>query len=283
MESISCILYFVSNLGNSGVQRFKRCTNWSWNEEVMVIWRQPHQTVWKFRSCEISYEINLSLRKFRSPKPILQLRNELWNHLQAHVCHFTSWNSIFAAANHVAKSPPSCESSCKSSPSCEITSKLRIKLQIIFKLRNRLQVAKSQIQLAKSKFKLAKWTLPTCDIHLCNLKYLQPTQLDFFLKILCKFLFSPCNKLKILLGYFLENIFYIYLWTNVKKYHDRSDICNPREDDHIKKYILQSTCSVFPWYFCFLIIFISSKSNSEDVSSEDEWLGFLPLGVKKVG
>ena len=126
LESISCILYVVSKLGKSEVQHFKRCANWSWNEEVMAIWRQPHQAVRKFRSCEI----NLSLRKFRSPKPILQLRNELWNHLQAHVCHFTSWNSIFAAANHVAKSPPSCESSCKSSPSCEITnSTCKIKVQ----------------------------------------------------------------------------------------------------------------------------------------------------------
>ena len=34
---------------------------------------------------------------------------------------------------------------------------------------------------------------------------------NFSQDILCKFLFSPCNKLKILLGHFLENIFYIYL------------------------------------------------------------------------
>ena len=86
LESISCILYVFSKLGKSGVQRFKRCVNWSWNEEVMVVWRQPHQVVRKFRSCEI----NLLLRKFRSTKPISQLQNELWNHLQAHVCHFAS-------------------------------------------------------------------------------------------------------------------------------------------------------------------------------------------------
>ena len=86
LESISCILYVFLKLGKSAVQRFKRCVNWSWNEEIMVVWRQPHQAVRKFRS----YEINLLLRKFRSTKPISQLRNELWNHLQAHVCHFTS-------------------------------------------------------------------------------------------------------------------------------------------------------------------------------------------------
>ena len=46
---------------------------------------------------------------------------------------------------------------------------------------------------------------------------------------------------------------------------------------------IQSTCSNFHIYFCFLILFISSQSNSEDFSSEDERLGSLSLGVKKVG
>ena len=44
---------------------------------------------------------------------------------------------------------------------------------------------------------------------------------------------------------------------------------------------MQSTCSVFHIYFCFLILFISNQSNSEDFSSEDERLGFSSLGVKK--
>ena len=66
-----------------------------------------------FHSCEMKSTCEIS-------QGVSQLRN----HLQAHVCHFASWNSIFAAANHVAKSPPSCESSCKSSPSYIITSKL---------------------------------------------------------------------------------------------------------------------------------------------------------------
>ena len=70
-----------------------------------------------FRSCEMS-------REMKSTCEISQGVSQLRNHLQAHVCHYASWNSIFAAANHVAKSPPSYETSCKSSPSCGITSKL---------------------------------------------------------------------------------------------------------------------------------------------------------------
>ena len=72
---------------------------------------------------------------------ILQVVSQLGNHLQAHVCHFTSSNSLFIAVNQVAKSSPSCESSC----------------EIISKLWNHLQVVKSQIQLAK-------WTISTCKI-----------------------------------------------------------------------------------------------------------------------
>ena len=125
----------------------------------MAIWRQPHQVQRKFRSCKISLRNQLV--------KILQVVSQLGNHLQAHVCHFTSSNSLFTAVNQVAKSSPSCESSC----------------EIISKLWNHLQVAKSQIQLAK-------WTISTCEIftsciwtweiHLCNLRYLRPTQLDFF-------------------------------------------------------------------------------------------------------
>ena len=34
-----CVWYLVSKLGKSGVHRFKRCLIWSWNEEVMAVWR----------------------------------------------------------------------------------------------------------------------------------------------------------------------------------------------------------------------------------------------------
>ena len=46
---------------------------------------------------------------------------------------------------------------------------------------------------------------------------------------------------------------------------------------------IQSTCFAFHIYFYFLILFLSSQSNSEDFSSEDERLGSLSLGVKKAG
>ena len=45
----------------------------------------------------------------------------------------------------------------------------------------------------------------------------------------------------------------------------------------------QSTRSVSSSYFCFLVSFVSSQSNSEDFSSEDERLGSSSLGVKKAG
>ena len=37
---ISCVLYLISKLGKSGAHSFKRCSIWSWKEEVMAIWRQ---------------------------------------------------------------------------------------------------------------------------------------------------------------------------------------------------------------------------------------------------
>ena len=44
MELKLCIPYVVSNLGKSRVQRFKWCTIWIWNEEVMAIWRWTAQS-----------------------------------------------------------------------------------------------------------------------------------------------------------------------------------------------------------------------------------------------
>ena len=123
-------------------------------------------------SCVKILQLRNELRKFRSPKPISQLQNEI--HLRN-----------FARCFTIAKPPASTRvplrklklhfRSCE--PRCKITSKLRIKLQIISKLHNHLQVVKSQIQLAKSKFKLAKWIIQrvnhlvksTCAISdICN-------------------------------------------------------------------------------------------------------------------
>ena len=42
---ISCILYLVSKLGKSGVHIFKWYSIWSWNEEVIAIWRRA-RTLW---------------------------------------------------------------------------------------------------------------------------------------------------------------------------------------------------------------------------------------------
>ena len=48
MESIVYMLYIISKLGKSGVQRFKWCAIWSWNEEVMANWRQLHKAEKEF-------------------------------------------------------------------------------------------------------------------------------------------------------------------------------------------------------------------------------------------
>ena len=50
LESILDIIYIVSNLGKSEVQHFKRCANQSWNEEVMVMWRQLHKVEGPFQN-----------------------------------------------------------------------------------------------------------------------------------------------------------------------------------------------------------------------------------------
>ena len=38
------ILYIILKLRKSGIQCFKRCMIWIWNEEVMAIWRQTTQS-----------------------------------------------------------------------------------------------------------------------------------------------------------------------------------------------------------------------------------------------
>ena len=47
------------------------------------------------------------------------------------------------------------------------------------------------------------------------------------------------------------------------------------------KKVIHKALLCLTFSFCFLVILISSKSNSEDVFPEDEWLGFLFLGVKE--
>ena len=117
------------------------------------------------------------ISQLRNPlAKISQGVSQLRNHLQAHVCHFASWNSIFAAVK----------------PCCKIISKLRTKVQnhlqvanqgaksslscepsykIIFKLWMKFP---NHLQVAKSTFS-CEMDNSTCKIHLCNLRYLQPT------------------------------------------------------------------------------------------------------------
>ena len=63
LESISCIIHVVSKLRKLGIQRFKRCTNWSWYKGVIAIGSQSHQakscnqplaTKWRLSAYEIS-------------------------------------------------------------------------------------------------------------------------------------------------------------------------------------------------------------------------------------
>ena len=77
-KSILGIPYIGSKLKKSGVQLFKLCTNWSWNEDVMVIWRQ-------LRKSEGSFQIQLvnSKSKLWIWNPIPNDPNFEFTH-----CHF---------------------------------------------------------------------------------------------------------------------------------------------------------------------------------------------------
>ena len=73
------IIYLISNIGKSGVQHFKRCANWSWNEEIMAVWRRTRKAKRKI------------------------------SQLLAHECHFTAAQPHFAAVKWAAKMVPGCE------------------------------------------------------------------------------------------------------------------------------------------------------------------------------
>ena len=49
LESNSYMLYIISKIRKLGVQRFKRCAIWSWNEKVMAIWMRLHKAKEEFR------------------------------------------------------------------------------------------------------------------------------------------------------------------------------------------------------------------------------------------
>ena len=73
-----CIPYVILKLWKSGVQRFKWCAIWSWNKEVMAVWRRTRKAEREFRS---------------------------WNHPLAHECHFAVPYAHFTAAKWAAKIP----------------------------------------------------------------------------------------------------------------------------------------------------------------------------------
>ena len=101
---------------------------------------------------------------------------QLQNHPLAHECHFTAPPPHFAAAKWAVKWPAKmflgCEMATKLALGCKMASKLWIKL------RNHLQVVKSPPS-CKTKVQTCKMDNSTCEspceIHLCNLRYLQPT------------------------------------------------------------------------------------------------------------
>ena len=116
-KSKLCILYFVSNLGKSGVQNFKRCSIWSGNEEVMVVWRwlckqwaemsQPHphfatvgHIFGALSGAQIMYTIShFEAWEVRSPMlqtvHDLELKRRSYDHLNTRT---QSTNGNFAAA-----------------------------------------------------------------------------------------------------------------------------------------------------------------------------------------
>ena len=75
-KSIFYILYTISKLRKSRIQRFKPCMIWSWNEKDMAFGRQLHQAVRKFRTPQTKVRNPQStVRKFRTPQT--NVRN--WN------------------------------------------------------------------------------------------------------------------------------------------------------------------------------------------------------------
>ena len=138
--------------------------NRSWNEEVIAVWRQLHEAKWNellnFAGCFVTAKPPLGTRvSFHSPTPSfcscemgykMAYENGPWLRNGLHATK--------QVANHLQVA--------ESSPSCEITN----------------STCKIKVQTCKMDNSTCK---SPCEIHLYNLRYLQPTQLDFFLKIFC--------------------------------------------------------------------------------------------------
>ena len=112
--------------------------------------------------------------------------SQLRNHPLAHECHFAAPPPHFAAVKWVVKMYPP----CKNAPWLQNGAWLRNGLQVMNQVANHLQVAESPLSCentnstCKIKVQTCKMDNSTCEspceIHLCNLRYLQSTQLDFF-------------------------------------------------------------------------------------------------------
>ena len=129
--------------------------------------------------CEISTMLqNHSATLWSSLREFSQLRRRFW-HTSSTSQHRSPH---LAAAKWAAKmSPP-----CKNAPWLRNGPWLRNDLQATNQVANHLQFAKSppscEIKNSTCKIKVQTWKMDnsTCEINLCNLRYLLPTKLDFF-------------------------------------------------------------------------------------------------------
>ena len=166
-----CIPYVVSKLGKSKIQCFKRCMIWSWNEEVMVVWRQPHQAVRNFAATKWAAKIWQPKAHFAAAKWAAK-----WNPL-AKFC------KVFWSCETTSKH--TCATTQVKTPSSQLRTTLRNHLQTAIQVANHLQVVKSppSCEITNSTYKIKVQTCKMdnstcespCEIHLCNLRYLQPT------------------------------------------------------------------------------------------------------------
>ena len=109
-KSIFYILYTISKLRKSRIQRFKPYTIWSWNEEDRAFGRQLYQAKGQFRTMEIKVWIPQSkVWEFRTPQT--KVRN--WNY---NVRKLDIFADSFSSDIFVSKFPfsPCIQHSCNS-------------------------------------------------------------------------------------------------------------------------------------------------------------------------
>ena len=95
LDSILYIIYIISKIRKVGVQHFKWCANWSWNEEVMVILRKLHHVEGSFRHSSYEFEIQLMNSKSTSKW------HQFWIHPLPLWCFTSSTSRIASRALHM--------------------------------------------------------------------------------------------------------------------------------------------------------------------------------------